>query len=684
MHKHQTLALVLSLLLAAGCTGAAKRSTTTPQASAPVEAKSQASTQPATARDTQFGARQWATAEPGKGVAHALLVGVSQYQQQGLKLDFAHKDAEELGKFLQETQQGLFQNVYLRINDMATLSYIRDVFDSLKTKMQPDDTFYFFFSGHGALDETGKYYLLLHDCQPTGSQGKLWIARHEKYPQATALNELLATLPCHTVVTIFDACHATGGRDEKSEKDALKAEGELQLSAKRSQGTGTQIKARVSFCACRRSEVALEDDDSKQGYFTAALLEGLTGGADENGDRAVSLNEIGRYLEEKVPQKSRSQHPFFDADVAKQEVLDNIHMAKGVGSPIVRVAGELGRVMVFIPARAQASGALEDAFWLGNDINENESFQDEQPAVEIKLRPYFMDQYEVTNQSYCAFLNQPEVAKSLAEDSGFVTCDGKNYLSLKHTRIVRQGNQFTVQDGYDQHPVTGVTWYGANAYCDWATQALATQEKFAVVSRETGKAQTITEYLSRAEILGKLGATRLRKTLPTEAQWEKAGRGGVIWDGLRDNPFPRRKYSWLWNPTIKASEVAAHFTKDPLFPKKDTAPVGSCALDKATLHSDSLYGISDMAGNAWEWTRDVYVPDYYLRLTNADTIDKRTEPQAEYFLKAGLEKIEEMGRVARGGSFSDLARMIRVTNRYRLFPNKGYHNVGFRCAVVGE
>ncbi len=135
-------------------------------------------------------------------------------------------------------------------------------------------------------------------------------------------------------------------------------------------------------------------------------------------------------------------------------------------------------------------------------------------------------------------------------------------------RLVFDGDTFSVKPGYENHPMTMVTWFGAKAYCEF-----------------------YDGYL------------------PTEAEWEKAARGT---DGL---PFP-------WGDEIESNNANFYNSKDPL--EKDigklgnTTPVGfyngKTYDGYETLDSPSPYGLYDMAGNTWEWTADVHEGFHYRYL----------------------------------------------------------------------
>lgn len=144
-------------------------------------------------------------------------------------------------------------------------------------------------------------------------------------------------------------------------------------------------------------------------------------------------------------------------------------------------------------------------------------------------------------------------------------------------RIKLDGTGFTVQPGYENHPMTSVTWFGAWGYCSY--------------------------YGWR---------------LPTEMEWEKAGRG------TDTRPFP-------WGEEIARENANFYSSRDPFEDMSSfgsrTSPVGfyngNTYGDYHTLDSVSPYGLYDMAGNVWQWTGDVYEGMHlrFMRGGSKDTYD---------------------------------------------------------------
>jgi formylglycine-generating enzyme required for sulfatase activity len=176
----------------------------------------------------------------------------------------------------------------------------------------------------------------------------------------------------------------------------------------------------------------------------------------------------------------------------------------------------------------------------------------------------------------------------------------------------------TAIQGPPDHPVSGVSWTDALAYASWLEGAL---EGWA------GTPATLSELLRSG----------WHVALPSEAQWEKAARDG---DG--------RIYPWGDQPRPDRA----------VFATRGTAPVGSMDCPECA------YGLADMSGNVWEWTRSPYQPYPY------DESDDRE----------GLE-VEALW-VMRGGAYNDVARNIRAASRGGADPGARRPFIGFRLVIT--
>ena len=156
----------------------------------------------------------------------------------------------------------------------------------------------------------------------------------------------------------------------------------------------------------------------------------------------------------------------------------------------------------------------------------------------VDMKPYRIAKYEVTNADYVAFLN---IYGSQTVKEGEYAGKRLLYIDEGGTRITYDASSGTwsVPSAYEQHPVVGVTWYGANEFCRF-----------------------------------------FGGFLPSEPQWENAARGNVYSD---DPAVPMYRFSGSNN----IEDVA-------VFNQLETSPVG-------TKQPNQL-GIYDMTGNAQEWT----------------------------------------------------------------------------------
>lgn len=219
------------------------------------------------------------------------------------------------------------------------------------------------------------------------------------------------------------------------------------------------------------------------------------------------------------------------------------------------------------------------------------------------LPTYYLARNETTVGMYVDYLN---------EAGGDGTGWHDRMADERRCGIAREGSagayRYRAVPGRENHPVTHVSWYDARAFLSW-----------------------------------------MGLNLPTEAQWEKAYRGGLYLDGDETqrevNPQPQRSYPWGDEaPDADGTHRCNHISEEDGF--ANTAPVGSFS------RFNSPYGAADMAGNAAEWTLDWYSTSHHADLDGY--------------------------RMVRGGSWRSIPEGVDAVTGATQLPVEGTGVVGFR------
>jgi len=275
---------------------------------------------------------------------------------------------------------------------------------------------------------------------------------------------------------------------------------------------------------------------------------------------------------------------------------------------------------------------------------------DEKPIHEVTIRAFKMDQTEVTNAMFAAFV----------KETGYITIaeqapDPKKYPGVPKEKLVPgsamykpaevdpnsfdrfgglppwwfyqpgaswrhpSGPGSTVKDK-PNYPVVHISWDDAAAYCKWA-----------------------------------------KKRLPTEAEWEYAARGGL----------KQAEHCWgNEKQGTKGKWFANSFQGN--FPHVDTGDDGFIGIAPVKQYPPNGFGLYDVSGNVWEWCQDNYAADYYSR-------SPKDNPPGPVL--GDLEGNQGL-KVRRGGSFLCADKYCRryVPNARDNNPaDSGACHTGFRC-----
>ena len=187
-------------------------------------------------------------------------------------------------------------------------------------------------------------------------------------------------------------------------------------------------------------------------------------------------------------------------------------------------------------------------FTMGSDTSDPGCYNHETPKHTVYLDAFQISKYEITNAQYKSFIDYGGY-----NNSAYWTTEGWSWRTSNNITepYYWSSGQYNSGPSFPNHPVVGVSWYEAYAFCMWAGS-----------------------------------------NLPTEAQWEKAARGTSA------NNY------WPWGSIWDASKCNSWENSTP-----DTfnysSPVGYFSAGQ------SPYGVYDMAGNVYEWVNDWYQSNYY-------------------------------------------------------------------------
>ena len=247
--------------------------------------------------------------------------------------------------------------------------------------------------------------------------------------------------------------------------------------------------------------------------------------------------------------------------------------------------------------------------------NDSNAEDHEKPVHTVYVDAFYIDKYEVTNAQFKTFVDaNPQWQKGNIPDKYH---DG-GYLKLWN------GNNYPRGMGSD--PVVGVSWYAAMAYAQW-----------------------------------------VGKRLPTEAEWEKAARGGLV----------GKKYTW---GNVAPNGTQCNFadkTLSELNPNEwsdENVNDGYSIMAPIGSYPPNGYGLYDMAGNVWEWCIDEYDAGFYRR-------SPRRNPVAGGWVGDGFAKVQNHNaRMFRGGAWNSPGSSLRVSFRNGGMPTTSKTVIGFRCA----
>jgi sulfatase modifying factor 1 len=269
------------------------------------------------------------------------------------------------------------------------------------------------------------------------------------------------------------------------------------------------------------------------------------------------------------------------------------------------------------------------SFTMGDTFSEG--FPNELPLHSVYVSAFYMDKYEVSKALW------DEVYQWAAI----------NGYSFDNAGLGKATN----------HPVHTVSWYDCVKWCN-----ARSEKEGRVPAYYTDAGQTAVYRTGQTNVQNDWVKWNVGYRLPTEAEWEKAARGGASghrfsWSDADTITHSRANYNSDSYYSYDISPTRGYHPSFQTNGKPYTSPVGSFVSNE--------YGLHDMVGNVWEWCWDWY-GDYSSASQN--------DPQ-------GPSSSSGSTRVLRGGSWDGYALRCRTAYRINSFPiNMGYYG-GFRSVL---
>lgn len=294
-------------------------------------------------------------------------------------------------------------------------------------------------------------------------------------------------------------------------------------------------------------------------------------------------------------------------------------------------------------------------FWMGSDEPMGiDRVPNSVPVHRVWVDGFWMDRCEVTNAQFAAFVRatgyttvaerppDPELLRKAPPERRNIgpfslvfsppkECRPEDCVHCDQWWQVVPGASWKYPtgpgssiDGKDDHPVVHVSWDDAVAYAEWAG-----------------------------------------KRLPTEAEWERAARGGL----------DRQRYYWGDELRPEGRWMANSFQGQ--FPCADSAEDGFAGLAPVGSYPPNGYGLHDLAGNVWEWCSDWYQPTFEV---GSDGVRRNPGGPTISLHTPGDEPM----RVLRGGSYlcaDAYCARYRAGGRQPGEPSTGQSHTGFRCVL---
>jgi WD40 repeat protein len=238
------------------------------------------------------------------GTCHVLAIGINEYKNSKLNLNYAKPDALSFSKIVDERSSPLFSNI--RIHTLydrdASRGNILKKLDELGNEVRSEDVFILYYAGHGSMVENKFYFIPTENLRLYDESGL-----QKEAIEAAVIQEKLKKIAALKQLIVMDACQSGGSVELLATRGANEEKAIAQLS----RSSGVHVLASAGS-----EQFAAEFAELGHGLFTYVLMKALEGEADgAPRDGKVTIYELKSYIDDQVPEmtrklKGKPQYPY--------------------------------------------------------------------------------------------------------------------------------------------------------------------------------------------------------------------------------------------------------------------------------------------------------------------------------------------------------------------------------------
>lgn len=309
--------------------------------------------------------------------------------------------------------------------------------------------------------------------------------------------------------------------------------------------------------------------------------------------------------------------------------------------------------MVWIPGGKFVQGAKE---------SDKMAMPHEKPAHEVLVNGFYMDEHEVTNAQFAAFV----------EETGYVTVAEREIKWEEMKKQLPEGtpkpHDSILQPGSLLFKKTKSSVPNLYDYSQWWQWGIGTNWKHPKGPKSTieGKENHPVVHIAYEDAVAYCDWAGRR--LPTEAEWEYAARGG------------RKDAIFFWGNDL--GQLSSHAnTWEGEFPVENTLADGYEERAPVMSYPKNGYGLYDMAGNVWEWTSDWYNTKYYAEVKAKSGVEYNPKGASRPYNATNPYAQE---KIMKGGSFlcsASYCASYRISARMATSLDSSLEHLGFRTVL---